>query len=67
MEISHQAPILLDSMHQSFISYCQFTPVSNLGNLPPQGQFFMGAKLFIGAPGMRSEGALKTIGILPYF
>ena len=28
---------------------------------PPQGQFFMGAKLFIGTPWMRNEGVLKKI------
>ena len=38
------------------------TPASNLGYLaPPPGQFFMGAKLFIGTPWMRNEGVLKKI------
>ena len=37
-----------------------FTPASNLGYLaPPPGQFFMGAKLFIGTPWMGNEGVLK--------
>ena len=36
------------------------TPASNLGYLaPPPGQFFMGAKLFIGTPRMGNEGVLK--------
>ena len=36
------------------------TPASNLGYLaPPPGQFFMGAKLFIGTPWMGNEGVLK--------
>ena len=48
--------------------YCVFaqirclssTPASNLGYLaPPPGQFFMGAKLFIGTPWMGNEGVLK--------
>ena len=40
-----------------------FTPASNLGYLapPPPGQFFMGAKLFIGTPWMGNEGVLKKI------
>ena len=43
-------------MHQwSFSS----TPASNLGYLAPPGQFFMGAKLFIGTPWMGNEGVLK--------
>ena len=29
--------------------------------LNPHGQFFMGAKLFIGTPEMRNEGVLKKI------
>ena len=38
------------------------TPASNLGYLaPPPGQFFMGAKLFIGTPWMGNEGVLKKI------
>ena len=38
----------------------QFTPASDLGYLaPPPGQFFMGAKLFIGTPWMGNEGVLK--------
>ena len=28
---------------------------------PPPGQFFMGAKLFIGTPWMENEGVLKKI------
>ena len=35
------------------------TPASNLGYLGPTGQFFMGAKLFIGTPYMQNEGVLK--------
>ena len=37
------------------------TPASNLGYLAPRppGQFFMGAKLFIGTPRMGNEGVLK--------
>ena len=36
------------------------TPASNLGYLAfPPGQFFMGAKLFIGTPWMGNEGVLK--------
>ena len=39
-----------------------YTPASNLGYLaPPPGQFFMGAKLFIGTPWMGNEGVLKKI------
>ena len=39
---------------------CSYTPASNLGYLaPPPGQFFMGAKLFIGTPWMGNEGVLK--------
>ena len=30
----------------------------NLGYLAPQGQFFMGVKLFIGTPCMRNEDIL---------
>ena len=38
------------------------TPASNLGYLAPlPGQFFMGAKLFIGTPWMRNKGVLKKI------
>ena len=38
------------------------TPASNLGYLaPPPGQFFMGAKLFIGTPWMGNQGVLKKI------
>ena len=41
---------------------CSNTPASNLGYLaPPPGQFFMGAKLFIGTPWMGNEGVLKKI------
>ena len=37
-----------------------YTPASNLGYLaPPPGQFFMGAKLFIGTPWMGNKGVLK--------
>ena len=32
--------------------------------IPPPGQFFMGAKLFIGTPCMRNEGVLKKILVL---
>ena len=35
------------------------TRASNLGYLAPPGQFFMGAKLFIGTPWMGNEGVLK--------
>ena len=35
------------------------TPAFNLGYLAPPGQFFMGAKLFIGTPWMENEGVLK--------
>ena len=35
------------------------TLASNLGYLAPPGQFFMGAKLFIGTPWMGNEGVLK--------
>ena len=38
-----------------------FTPASNLGYLAPPGQFFMGAKLFIGTPWIGNEGVLKKI------
>ena len=37
------------------------TPASNLGYLAPPGQFFMGAKLFIGTLWMGNEGVLKKI------
>ena len=44
------------------ISIATYTPASNLGYLaPPPGQFFMGAKLFIGTPWMGNEGVLKKI------
>ena len=44
------------------MSDCTDTPASNLGYLaPPPGQFFMGAKLFIGTPWMGNEGVLKKI------
>ena len=36
-----------------------YTPASNLGYLAHPGQFFMGAKLFIGTPWMGNEGVLK--------
>ena len=36
---------MLDSIY-----HMTFTPASNLGYLAPPGQFFMGAKLFIGTP-----------------
>ena len=40
----------------------RITPASNLGYLAtPPGQFFMGAKLFIGTPWMGNEGVLKKI------
>ena len=43
-----------------YVLYNHSTPASNLGNLaPPPGQFFMGAKLFIGTPWMGNEGVLK--------
>ena len=39
-----------------------YTPASNLGYLaPPPGQFFMGAKLFIGTPWVGNEAVLKKI------
>ena len=38
-----------------------YTPASNLGYLAPPGQFFMGAKFFIGTPWMGNEGFLKKI------
>ena len=38
-----------------------YTPTSNLGYLAPPGQFFMGAKLFIGTLWMRNEGVLTKI------
>ena len=42
------------------LEFSDITPASNLGYLaPPPGQFFMGAKLFIGTPWMRNEGVLK--------
>ena len=45
---------------QMFHSNYHITPASNLGYLaPPPGQFFMGAKLFIGTPWMGNEGVLK--------
>ena len=40
------------------------TPASNLGHLAPPGQFFMGAKLFIGTPLMRNEGILQKILVM---
>ena len=42
-----------------------YTPASNLGYLaaPTPGHFFMGAKLLIGTPWMRNEGALKKFGM----
>ena len=39
------------------------TPASNLGYFAPPGQFFMGAKLFIGTPWMGNESFLKKIGL----
>ena len=45
-----------------FLLLLALTPASNLGYLaPPPGQFFMGAKLFIGTPWMGNEGVLKKI------
>ena len=45
----------------TWVDMCN-TPASNLGYLaPPPGQFFMGAKLFIGTPWMGNEGVLKKI------
>ena len=44
------------------LCFIPHTPASNLGYLappPPPGQFFMGAKLFIGTPWMGNEGVLK--------
>ena len=39
-------------------------PASNLGYLAsPPGQFFMGAKLFIGTPWMGNECVPKKIGL----
>ena len=53
----------LSSWYQrtSLVSYSDYTPASNLGYLAPPapGQFFMGAKLFIGTPWMGNEGVLK--------
>ena len=47
---------------RSLIRAYASTPASNLGYLaPPPGQFFMGAKLFIGTPWMGNEGVLKKI------
>ena len=47
-------------MKKSSITTGPSTPASNLGYLaPPPGQFFMGAKLFIGTPWMGNEGVLK--------
>ena len=45
------------------IMWLSCTPTSNLGYLAPPGQFFMGAKLFIGTPWMGNEGVLKKIGL----
>ena len=39
--------------------YISDTLAFNLGYLAPPGQFFMGAKLFIGTPWMGNEGVLK--------
>ena len=48
--------VMLLMFHQRL----HFTPASNLGYLvPPPGQYFMGAKSFIGTPWMRNEGVLK--------
>ena len=38
-----------------------FTLASNIGYLALPGQFFMGAKLFIGTPWMGNEGVLKIL------
>ena len=43
------------------LSNQNYTPASNLGYLAPPGQFFMGAKLFIGTIWMGNEGVLKKI------
>ena len=40
-------------------TYTTNTPASNLEYLAPPGQFFTGAKLFIGTPWMGNEGVLK--------
>ena len=37
-----------------------FTPVSYLTSVAPQGQFFIGAKLFPGTPSMRKKCSPKT-------
>ena len=37
-------------MHYESNLTLPYTPASNLGYLAPPGQFFMGAKLFIGTP-----------------
>ena len=51
---------MLHVLHDSLHAY---TTASNLGYLAPPGQFFMGAKLFIGTPWMRNEGVLKKFGL----
>ena len=51
-----------NSRAKSFITTS--TPSSNLGYRappPPPGQFFMGAKLFIGTHWMRNEVVLKKL------
>ena len=48
--------------HEIISTVILLTPASNLGYLaPPPGQFFIGAKLFIGTPWMGNEGVLKRI------
>ena len=61
---SEKSSEYLSSVFCSFDIPTRFpcTPASNLGYLaPPPGQFFMGAKLFIGTPWMGNEGVLKKI------
>ena len=51
------------NLHIPELNSFGFTPASNLGYLAPPGQFFMGAKLFIGTPWMGNEGVLKKFGL----
>ena len=42
------------------INFCYYPGIQfRLPCTPPPGQFFMGAKLFIGTPWMGNEGVLK--------
>ena len=54
---------VLDSSVFRVIVAVTISPASDLGYLAPPGQFFMGAKLFIGTLEMRNEGVLKKIGM----